>query len=211
MEIAQRRHLHNIRLTGEDSEKRIRHIAESVSFKTDITLVYDVRQMLFGDGSKLRQCDIHKCEAILGGKSCCYTHYTNIESSLYTVFLNIQEKEASILKEGTKVDRNVIFSLAIKLASSIWIIHPYSDGNTRLTVVILLIYLRHWGIELSVHPFAKYPVTFRNTLVRTVFNGGESQANASFAISFLEKVFEGSDDFYLIFHSDLIKKVSNQS
>ena len=54
--------------------------------------------------------------------------------------------------------------------SRLWQIHVFGEGNTRVTAVFLIKYLRTLGFELTNDVFAENAWYFRNALVRANYN-----------------------------------------
>lgn len=56
-----------------------------------------------------------------------------------------------------------------RFISSVWQIHAFGEGNTRITAVILIKYLRSFGFDVNNESFAKHSWFFRNALVRSQY------------------------------------------
>lgn len=78
--------------------------------------------------------------------------------------------------------------------AGIWQIHPFCEGNTRATAVLLIKYLRTLGFAVTNEPFANNSWFFRNALVRANYTNYEASVKATMEplISFLENVMVGA-------------------
>ena len=75
-----------------------------------------------------------------------------------------------------------------KFISGLWQIHPFMEGNTRITAVFTIMYLRQFGFAVSNEPFRDHSWYFRNALVRANYN--DYQQNIASTTVFLEKFFD---------------------
>lgn len=77
--------------------------------------------------------------------------------------------------------------------AALWQIHPFAEGNTRTTAVLLIKYLRFMGFEVDNTPFARNAWYFRNALVRANYHSPRKgiRKNPAFLIQFLRNVLMG--------------------
>lgn len=74
-----------------------------------------------------------------------------------------------------------------KFASDIWQIYPFCEGNTRVTAVFMIKYMKIFGFKVNNEAFEKSSWYFRNALVRTNYNDLRNDIHAT--IKFLEMFF----------------------
>lgn len=73
-------------------------------------------------------------------------------------------KEIKKLKRTDGNDRNIVFRLA-RIIATIWQIHPYREGNTRIGIVFAVLLAKHLGFEVNFELFKTYSLYVRNALV----------------------------------------------
>lgn len=78
--------------------------------------------------------------------------------------------------------------------SGVWQIHPFAEGNTRTTAVLLIKYLRFIGFEVDNSPFARYSWYFRNALVHASYRNSHKRINkdTTFLRRFLSNLLIGT-------------------
>ena len=74
-----------------------------------------------------------------------------------------------------------------RVASGLWQIHPFCEGNTRTTAVFLIQYLRSIGYDVDNDMFARHSWYFRNALVRA--NYKNLKLDIDYDYSYLERFF----------------------
>lgn len=87
--------------------------------------------------------------------------------------------------EGLSVERCV--KHLAKFASDIWQIHPFCEGNTRVTAVFVIKYMKTFGFKVNNDAFEKNSWYFRNALVRANYNDLQNGIHAT--TKFLEMFF----------------------
>ena len=78
--------------------------------------------------------------------------------------------------------------MPLMIASGIWQIHPFCEGNTRSTAVFIIKYLKTFGFDISNETFAKNSWYFRNALVRANYNNWQKGIHET--TKFLDMFFE---------------------
>ncbi|MEG1015429.1 MAG: Fic family protein [Bacilli bacterium] len=107
-----------------------------------------------------RNVNITKDEPILRGDTVNYLPYHQLEEGLEHDFNKEKEFDYSKLSMKEKIEHVVDFT------SSIWQAHPFREGNTRTTAVLIEKYLRSMGFNVNNDLFKEHSVYFRNALVR---------------------------------------------
>ena len=125
----------------------------------------DIHKRLFSEvfahAGVLRTYNITKSEWVLNGDTAHYASATILKNALEYDF----EKERKFNYSGLS-KRQIVEHIA-EFTTSIWQIHPFSEGNTRTTAVFIIKYLRSLGFtNLTNVLFAENSWYFRNALVR---------------------------------------------
>lgn len=116
---------------------------------------------IYPDAGRYREYNIRKCEPVLNGETVKYANYYDIEELLSYDFE--QEKKRKYQKmEPEKVVKHIS-----EFTSSIWQVHPFSEGNTRTTAVFIERYLNYLGFQVNNELFSENSLYFRNALVRS--------------------------------------------
>ena len=130
--------------------------AESMMVRTRMALLYNsgfsdfspigvckLHKILFGDvyewAGKYREINIQKRESILAGKSVWYSNWDNIDKDLNSA----QDRINAV---GWKSLTHEDFAKEIAhLFPLIWQVHPFREGNTRTTVMLIALFVEHYG------------------------------------------------------------------
>jgi fido (protein-threonine AMPylation protein) len=145
---------------------------------------------VFSHAGEFRTYNITKKEWILNGETVTYSSYDSIKDTLDYDFG--QEKKFSY--EGLSAEEAIKHIAGF--ASGIWQIHPFGEGNTRVTAVFILKYLRTFGFTFSNDAFAENSWYFRNALVRANYNDFNKGVIATdkYLIAFFENLILGADN-----------------
>lgn len=119
---------------------------------------------VFKSAGQFRAYNISKKEWVLNGKSVFYAAFDSIRYTLDYDF--VQEK----LFSYADLDAAQAIKHIAKFISGIWQIHPFCEGITRTTAVLMIKYLQTFGFNVSNQVFAENSWYFRNALVRANFN-----------------------------------------
>jgi len=119
---------------------------------------------IYSHAGRLRDYNITKQEWVLDGASVLYGSATELRATLDYDF----SEERNFSYKGLSMDE-MIHHLAGFL-SRLWQIHIFGEGNTRVTAVFLIKYLRTLGFEVMNDVFAENAWYFRNALVRANYN-----------------------------------------
>lgn len=164
---------------------RITEILGEKSFKFSSTEWLNIHRRLFEGvfkyAGKIRDYNISKHEWVLKGESVIYASYTGIHDTMDYDF----NTEKQFQYKGLSMEQ-VIKHLA-KFTSDIWQIHPFCEGNTRATAILIIKYMRTLGFEVNNDMFEKHSWYFRNALVRA--NYSNIQQGIYSTTKFLEMFF----------------------
>lgn len=120
---------------------------------------------IFGDiyewAGNFRQENIIKFEAVLSGGQVKYADPQNIEEELESIF----EKYSKF--DWSKNDG--LIKASCDLLVSIWLVHPFREGNTRTCTTFLWEYLLERGVYFNSELFRLNPKFVRNALVVYVY------------------------------------------
>ena len=119
---------------------------------------------IYSHAGRLRDYNITKQEWVLDGASVLYGSATELRATLDYDF----SEERNFSYKGLSMDE-MIHHLAVFL-SRLWQIHIFGEGNTRVTAVFFVKYLRSLGFEATNDVFAENAWYFRNALVRANYN-----------------------------------------
>ena len=142
---------------------------------------------IFAQAGRMRDYNITKREWVLNGDTVTYAPYDDLAQTL--------DYDFNLEKSFSYVDlpiREAIRHIA-GFISGIWQIHPFCEGNTRATAVLLIKYLRTLGFEVTNEPFENNSWYFRNALVRANYTNYELSVKATVEplVRFLENVMSG--------------------
>ena len=137
---------------------------------------------VFDHAGLFRTYNITKNEWVLGGDTVVYSSWESIRDTLDYDFS--QEKQFSY--DALSVPESIMHMT--KFASGIWQIHPFCEGNTRVTAVFIVKYLKTFGFAVNSDVFAANSWFFRNALVRANYNNLQKGIHA--ASEYLEMFFE---------------------
>lgn len=102
-----------------------------------------IHKVLFGDvyewAGQYRKINIRKREKLLAGQSVWYSNVTEIGNDLDNAFDEINKVNwASLSRE------NFAKQIA-RLFPKLWQVHPFREGNTRTTVMMMTFFVEHHG------------------------------------------------------------------
>ena len=138
------------------------------SFSLSVRTIQDIHRRLFEDiflfAGTFRNVNLSKKELVLGGDSVHYESFSLIEAALLDEIAKEKKINFQNLSKQDLIDH---FSSFI---SAIWQIHPFREGNTRVTAVFAIKYLKSIGFDVNNELFANNSLYFRNSLVRANYN-----------------------------------------
>jgi len=165
---------------------RIAELLEDKSFGFNSITLKNIHKYLFKDiyefSGNYREVNITKKETILNGDTVKYVNYREIENYIDYDFK--EEKEF----DYSKLNNDELMLHLVKFTSSIWQVHPFSEGNTRTVAVFIEKYLNSLGFEVNNDMFKEHSLYFRNALVRS--NYGNIPMGIYPTFNYLVKFFE---------------------
>ena len=122
---------------------------------------------MFGDvyewAGKYREINIQKRESILAGKSVWYSNWDNIDKDLNSAWDKINAVGwKSLTHEDFAKEIAHLFPL-------IWQVHPFREGNTRTTVMLIALFVEHYGYYFDYELMASSAGYVRNAFVLSCF------------------------------------------
>lgn len=142
-------------LFGITNEKEL-DLAEAELSRANMMLLYEngfddfsssgfcfIHKALFGDvyewAGQYRKINIKKREQLLAGQSVWYSDCVNIETDLDNAWKNINQVKWS------KLSREDFAKQIARLFPALWQVHPFREGNTRTTVMMMTFFIEHYG------------------------------------------------------------------
>lgn len=154
--------------------------AESMMVRTRMALLYNsgfsdfsptgvckLHKTLFGDvyewAGKYREINIQKRESILAGKSVWYSNWDNIDKDLNSAWDKVNAVNwKSLTHEDFAKEIAHLFPL-------IWQVHPFREGNTRTTVMLIALFVEYYGYYFDYELMASSAGYVRNAFVLSCF------------------------------------------
>lgn len=150
--------------------------AESMMVRTRMALLYNsgfsefsttgickLHKILFGDvydwAGKYREINIQKCERILVGKSVWYSNWDTIDKDLNKIWKKINAVDWQSL------NREDFAKKIAKLFSALWQVHPFREGNTRTTIMMIALFVEHYGYYFDYELISSSAGYVRNAFV----------------------------------------------
>ena len=160
---------------GITDEKEL-DLAEAELSRMNMMLLYDkgfddfspegiksIHKILFQDvydwAGEYRKINIRKREKVLAGNSVWYSNVTEIDSDLKKVFSDIHEIKWEAL------DRELFVKKITRLFPKLCQVHPFREGNTRVTVMMLTFFVEHYGYYLDQELLAQSAGYVRDSFV----------------------------------------------
>ena len=115
-------------------------------------------ERLYEWAGQLRTIDIFKGEPLLNGKSIDYVFAAYLKEALRELdkeFKNVNWKE---LNPKTKIEKVCYF------VSEFWHIHPFREGNTRTSAMMLYFLIKKAGLHVNIDFLSRNGKYFRNAL-----------------------------------------------
>ena len=142
-------------LLGITNEKEL-DLAEAELSRANMMLLYEngfddfssggfcfIHKALFGDvyewAGQYRKINIKKREQLLAGQSVWYSDCINIETDLNNAWKNIGKVK------WDKLSREDFAKQIARLFPALWQVHPFREGNTRTTVMMMTFFIEHYG------------------------------------------------------------------
>lgn len=162
-------------LLGITDEKEL-DLAEAELSRANMMLLYEkgfddfssggfcfIHKFLFGDvyewAGEYRKINIQKREALLAGRSVWYSNVTEIERDLDNAFSKINEVEWKSLSKDDFAKQ------VARLFPKFWQVHPFREGNTRTTVMMMTFFIEHFGYYFDQNLMAESAGYVRDSFV----------------------------------------------
>lgn len=173
---------------------RIVELLQIDNFELSVDYLKYIHKYLFQDvyefAGEFRNIDFSKHEKILNNDSVAYGDCKTLKESL--------EYDISLEKEKNYKDMSVVevINNITKFSSSIWQVHPFSEGNTRATALFIEKYLISLGYEVDNTLFKDKSVYFRNALVRSNYfnNYLNIKEDNNYLVKFYENLLLGKNN-----------------
>ncbi len=181
----------------EEADKVSANIAQILSeksFSFSVTGFISIHKKLFSGvfdfAGKLREYNITKKEWVLQGDTVLYVS----ADDLYKTIEYDLEQEKKISYKG--LSSNEVVEHIAKFVSGLWQIHPFGKGNTRVTAVFIIKYLRSLGYDVNNDLFAEHSWYFRNALVRANYRNIPKgiESNIYFLVLFFKNLLIGEEN-----------------
>lgn len=162
-------------LLGITDEKEL-DLAEAELSRANMMLLYEngfddfssggfcfIHKTLFGDvyewAGQYRKINIRKREELLAGQSVWYSNVTEIGNDLDNAFDEINKVDWSSLSKDNFAEQ------IAKLFPKLWQVHPFREGNTRTTVMMMTFFVEHYGYFFDQNLMAESAGYVRNSFV----------------------------------------------
>lgn len=173
---------------------RIAMLLEDKSFGFNPITLNNIHKYLFDGIYKFagiyRKYNITKKEPILNDDTITYVDFNNIKDYLTYDFKQEENFDYSTL------DQDKLLHHIASFTSKIWQIHPFGEGNTRITAVFIEKYLNNLGFNVNNDMFKKYSKFFRNALVRSNYTN-------------IPKSIYPTDEYLIMFFENLLYGKNN--
>jgi len=107
----------------------------------------EIHRFLFGDiydwAGKYRLINIEKRERLLGGRSVWYSNDEAIPDDLEKAFTAISAKQ------WERFSREEFVHDLARLFPRVWQVHPFREGNTRTVVMMMTLFVEHYGYYMD--------------------------------------------------------------
>ncbi len=127
--------------------KRMNELLLDDRFSLDCNYLCKLHKQLFNsiylDSGIFRTYNLKRRESILFEDTVDYADYNGIRTRLNMLFDNEKTKNYQ------KMDMNDVIKSLTEFCANLWIIHPFADGNTRLTWLYRAKYLNKVGYHVN--------------------------------------------------------------
>lgn len=186
IEKEKRKEINHNELECDFVSTRIVELLNEEKFELSVDYLKYIHKYLFQDvyefAGEFRKVNFSKNEKILNNDSVAYGDYKTLTESLeYDISLELEKKYNSIIE----VIKNIT-----EFSSRIWQVHPFREGNTRVTALFIEKYLISLGYHVDNTLFKEKSVYFRNALVRSNYynNYLKIEKDNSYLIKFYENL-----------------------
>ena len=124
-----------------------------------LTIHKELFSKLYSWAGQLRTINIYKKEKILDGKSIDYVFAEYLKDALEELQNEFSKVNWAELNNKEKIEKICYF------VSEFWHIHPFREGNTRTTTMMLYFLIKKADLHINVEFLSKNSIYFRNALV----------------------------------------------
>lgn len=107
----------------------------------------EIHRFLFEDiydwAGKYRIINIEKRERLLGGRSVWYSNDDQIANDLQAAFAHIHEQNWAVFSKSEFVHA------LVACFPKVWQVHPFREGNTRTVVMMMTMFVEHYGYYMD--------------------------------------------------------------
>lgn len=122
-----------------------------------------IHRFLFGDiyewAGQYRIINIEKREELLAGRSVWYSNDENIPKDLDAAF------EATAEVQWDQLTREEFVKKLVPCFAKVWQVHPFREGNTRTVVMMMTLFVEHYGYYMDQDLLASSAGYVRNSFV----------------------------------------------
>jgi len=122
-----------------------------------------IHRFLFGDiyewAGQYRIINIEKREELLAGRSVWYSSDGNIPKDLDAAFEAIAEVQ------WDQLTREEFVQKLVPCFAKVWRVHPFREGNTRTVVMMMTLFVEHYGYYMDQDLLASSAGYVRNSFV----------------------------------------------
>ena len=116
----------------------------NISKVNDIFLIHKiVFENVYEWAGQSRTINIYKDEPVLNGLSVEYSNYKNIKNDLDKIQIELDSIN------WNELSKNEMISKVVKITSSIWRVHAFREGNTRVVTLFLYYFLKNLGFKVN--------------------------------------------------------------
>lgn len=130
---------------------------------TQIKDAFEIHRFLFNSvydwAGRERSIDIYKSEPILGGSSIDYVFASYIDKAIDELEKEYKETKWKNFLPNQAIEKICYF------VSEFWHIHPFREGNTRTSCMMLYFMLKQANLHVDLSFLSKHNKYFRNALV----------------------------------------------
>ena len=116
-------------------------------------------EKLYEWAGQLRTIDIFKGEPLLNGRSVDYVFASYLKKAIQELQHEFEQVDFNLLEPKERLEKVCYF------VSELWHIHPFREGNTRTSAMMLYFLIKKVGLHVNVGFLSRNGKYFRNALV----------------------------------------------
>ena len=152
-----------------------------------------------------RTIDIYKGEALLDGRSIDYVYASYIKQALLDLDKEYKSTDWDKLDSKEKIEKICYF------VSEFWHIHPFREGNTRTSAMMLYFLLKKSKMHVNMGFLSKNGKYFRNALVLNCLYSNSKPEYLFGIVADSTSIKDISDDKYKTINGYEVDKYTYQS